>query len=184
MESNHAPARAASRDPFRSSWKSRVLRGFIAGSGALGVFACARSAAAQATPEGHVGVAVPLVSVSGKTTTVADQFTLLTPIGVGLAFKDSVVVDFEVVVATAVDPGGPTGLVVDPGVVYNFGPVAAGLRVAFQIGQRGNVGLIPLVNKGLVDLGGATWFVEAAFPTFFSAESTVFNVVLHTGVGF
>ncbi|HEY3498924.1 MAG TPA: hypothetical protein VGK73_29740 [Polyangiaceae bacterium] len=40
------------------------------------------------------------------------------------------------------------------------------------------------VARGLVDFGGAVWFVEAAFPTFFSDEGTTFNVVLHTGVGF
>jgi len=57
------------------------------------------------------------------------------------------------------------------------------LRAAWQIGQPANFGLIPLVNKGLVDLGRATWFVEGAFPTFYSEHKVAFNVVLHTGVG-
>jgi hypothetical protein len=68
-------------------------------------------------------------------------------------------------------------------VVYDTGPVALGLRVAWKINARGNVGLIPLINRGLVHGGGVTWFVEAAFPTFFSAENAEFNVVLHTGIG-
>lgn len=133
---------------------------------------------------GHIGIATPLVTVADDTTTIADAFTILNPIGVGVKVSDKLTVDFEVVVATPIDPHGNTGLVVDPGVVYDFGAVAAGLRLAFQIGAPANVGLIPLVNKGLVDLGGATWFVEAAFPTFYAEKDVAFNVVLHTGVGF
>ena len=134
---------------------------------------------------GHVGIAVPLVTVTDdETTTVSDQFTLAHPIGVGVQVSQRLTVDFEVVVNNPIDPVGPTSLVVDPGVVYNFGPVAAGLRVAFQIGQTANIGLIPLVNKGIVDFDGATWFIEAAFPTFYSDHDVAFNVVLHTGIGF
>jgi hypothetical protein len=55
---------------------------------------------------------------------------------------------------------------------------------AWQIGRQASIGLIPLVNKGLVDLGRATWFVEGAFPTLYSDPKVAFNVVLHTGVGF
>jgi hypothetical protein len=141
-------------------------------------------ALADPKPEGHVGVATPFVTVGDETTTIADQFTLLVPIGVGLKLNDTVVVDFETVVATPIKPGGVNGLVVDPGVVVNTGPVAVGLRVAFQINQRGNVGFIPLVNRGLVDFGGAAWFVEAAFPTFVDSNGVTFNAVLHTGIGF
>jgi len=134
---------------------------------------------------GHLGIAVPLVTVTDEeTTTVSDQFTLAHPIGVGVKVSRRLTVDFEVVVNNPIDPVGPTGLVVDPGVVYDLGPVALGLRAAFQIGQTANIGAIPLVNKGLVDLGGATWFVEAAFPTFYSDHELAFNVVLHTGIGF
>ena len=143
-----------------------------------------RPAAAQSKVGGHVGVATPFVTVADETTTIADQFTLLNPIGIGFKVSEKLLVDFETVVATAVHPGGPTGLVVDPGVVYDAGPVAVGLRVAWKINARGNVGLIPLVNRGLVDFGDATWFAELALPTFFSAENVEFNVVLHTGVGF
>jgi hypothetical protein len=134
---------------------------------------------------GHVGVALPLVSVSSKTTTIADNVTILDPIGVSVKMSPHLVIDFETVVSTPVKPaGGSTGLVVDPGVVYDWGAVATGLRAAWQIGQPANFGLIPLVNKGIVDLGRATWFVEAAFPTFYSDHRVTFNVVLHTGVGF
>jgi hypothetical protein len=133
---------------------------------------------------GHVGVATSIVTVSVETTSLADRFVLLNPIGVGVKVSDRVVLDFEMVVATAIHPGGVTGLVVDPGVVYNFGSIAVGLRVAWQLNARGNVGMIPLVNVPLVHLGKATWFAEAAFPTFYSDETIAFNTVVHTGVGF
>jgi hypothetical protein len=135
---------------------------------------------------GHVGVATPLVTAAEETTTIADQLTVLTPIGIGFKVSERVAVDFEMVVATPVDqPGATTGLVVDPGVIYDLGGAALGLRVAFKIGAPANVGLIPLLNVGLVDLGGATWFAEAAFPTFYgAADTSEFNAVLHTGVGF
>jgi hypothetical protein len=134
---------------------------------------------------GHLGIAVPLVTVTeDDTTTVSDQFTLAHPIGVGVKVSRKLTVDFEVVVANPIDPVGPTSLVVDPGIVYDLEVVAVGLRAAFQIGQTANIGAIPLVNKGLVDLGGATWFIEAAFPIFYSDHDLAFNVVAHTGVGF
>ena len=150
---------------------------------------------------GHIGLATPLVTVSKKTTSISDQFTLLTPIGVTVKPGGKMVVDFEVVVANPVSPPGTTGLVIDPGIVYNWGAFATGLRLAFKTNNNTNVGLIPLINFGLADLGGATWFIEAAFPTFVESAldeptpgSTViptthhakgeFNVVLHTGIGF
>ena len=138
----------------------------------------------QAGPRlgGHIGTATPLVTVSKSTTTIADSFTLLHPIGISLKF-DRIVVDFETVVVNPIEPSGRTGLVIDPGVVYNFGPVAAGLRLAWQQADS-NFGLIPLVNKGIVDIGDATWFVEGAFPTFYAGGTVQFNTVLHTGVGF
>jgi hypothetical protein len=131
---------------------------------------------------GHVGVATPFVTVSKQTTTIGDQFTLLHPIGISVKFE-KVTVDFETVVVNPISPSGRVGLVIDPGVVYNFGPVAAGLRLAWQQADS-NFGLIPLVNKGIVDIGEATWFVEAAFPTFYSDSSVQFNMVLHSGIGF
>jgi hypothetical protein len=136
------------------------------------------------TVGGHVGIATPLVTIADETTTIADQFIILNPIGIGIKVTDNVVIDFEMVVVTPVDPSGTTGLVIDPGVVYSWGQVAAGLRLAWQVNAESNFGLIPLVNLGLADFGGAGWFVEAAFPTFYQSEDVQFNAVLHTGVGF
>ena len=76
---------------------------------------------------------------------------------------------------------------VAPGVVYDFGPFAAGLRVGSAIGAPSNVGVIPLIHRGLFPLGDATWFIEAAFPTFFHRKpdpEVTFDVVIHTGISF
>jgi len=161
---------------------------------AANLFAIAASADPPSVG-GHVGVATPFVTISKETTTISDQFTLLTPIGVTVKPGGNLVIDFEVVVANPISPPGTTGLIIDPGIVYNWGAFATGLRLAFQTNANTNVGLIPLINKGLADLGGSTWFIEAAFPTFIQSvpkdfpetgnkAQLAFNVVLHTGIGF
>jgi hypothetical protein len=150
---------------------------------------------------GHIGVAVPIVSFhhQGKTTqSPSDQLTIAVPIGVTVHLSPEWVVDFETIVGNNVKPAGGTGLTVDPGVVYVGGPVALGLRVKFDIAPSGpvNVGLIPLIHKGIVDFGDANWFIEAAFPITYSrvgaAMSTTGSgindytlaIVAHTGVAF
>jgi hypothetical protein len=159
---------------------------------------------------GHVGVAVPLVTVQGYTsgahaaaplegtTTVSDEFILQIPIGVTVRTSRRLSVDFEVIVGTSVNPTGETALTVDPGVIYDWGPLATGLRLAVPIGATPMaMGLIPLVNRGIAQIGGATWFIEAAFPIMFHAggaptrvnttgtnSRVEWSTVLHTGFGF
>jgi hypothetical protein len=147
---------------------------------------------------GHVGIATMLVTFTNDDTiTIADQFTLAYPIGIGLKLGDKAAIDFETVVSDPISPRGTTSLIVDPGILYDLGTVVIGLRVAWRIQSDTNFGLIPLIHKGIVDLGGgASWFVEAAFPTFVAArtdntqtppaDKTTFDVdvVVHTGIGF
>jgi len=134
---------------------------------------------------GHVGVAVPLVSVSGgHTTSVSDQLTLAHPIGIGFKVSERWTVDFETIFAQPVHPTGMSTFTIDPGVVYNAGPVAIGMRVKWDIGAESNIGVIPLVNRGLVHFGKATWFVEAAFPTTYTSNAVSYGMVFHSGVGF
>src|SRR5262245_41310112 len=59
---------------------------------------------------GHVGLAVPLVNIAKETTSVGDQFTLATPIGIGFKVSKRVAIDFETIVATPIHPTGTTGL--------------------------------------------------------------------------
>jgi hypothetical protein len=148
---------------------------------------------------GHIGLAIPIISFHhlGKTTqTPSDQLTLAVPIGITIHLSPDWVVDFEEVVGNAVSPAGTTGVTIDPGVIYVGGPVALGLRIKWDVGTNVNVGLIPLIHKGLVDVGPANWFIEAAFPityTRIGAATTpsgtgtndyTLAIVLHTGVAF
>jgi hypothetical protein len=151
------------------------------------------------TVGGHIGLAVPFVSFNskGKTTqSLSDSLTLAVPIGVSVHFSSDWTFDFETIVGNtvsgnAVGDNTSTGLTVDPGIVYTGGPVALGLRVKFDIKPAANIGLIPLVNYGLVHFDGGTWFIEAAFPTTLTddtmpGQGTAFQfaIVLHTGIGF
>jgi hypothetical protein len=137
---------------------------------------------------GHVGAAVPVVrfhSVGKSTVTPSDQFTIAVPIGVSVHVSPLWVVDFEVVVASDVKPLGGTGLTIDPGVVYVGLPVALGLRTKFDVSAPANFGLIPLIHKGIVDVGYANWFVEAAFPiTATHGAGYELAAVAHTGFAF
>jgi hypothetical protein len=148
---------------------------------------------------GHIGVATSFATVStsadpvtGKSTeTISDRFPLVIPIGISVHTSENVVVDFETQVALKLHPAGTTEFNVAPGIVYNFGPAAAGLRLVFPIGATPSAaGLVPLINKGLANLGFGTWFVEAALPIVYhgsggAADAHVtFDFVLHSGIGF
>jgi hypothetical protein len=137
---------------------------------------------------GHVGAAVPVVSfhsVGKGTQTPSDQLTIAVPIGVSVHVAPLWVVDFEVVVASDVKPWGSTGLTIDPGLIYVGEPVALGLRAKFDVSANANFGLIPLIHKGIVDIGEANWFVEAAFPiTATRGEGYALAAVAHTGFAF
>jgi hypothetical protein len=138
---------------------------------------------------GHVGVASPLVTLRAsrgnrKLTSVNDDFTLVAPIGLGIKITDAWTFDFEFQIATGVRPEGLTTAVVDPGVLYGWGRVAAGLRVAWQLNVNQNVGLIPLVDIGLIRTPRTTWFVELALPTFVQNKQLTSSGFIQTGVGF
>jgi hypothetical protein len=134
---------------------------------------------------GHIGIAVPLLMVDHPTKNIGNQTNIADPIGVTVKLNDKVAVDFEVIVASHIGQNGAaTTLTIDPGVIYNLGPVAAGLRAKWDIGAPPNIGVIPLINRGIVDLGPATWFIEAAFPITYVNKNVNFDIVLHTGLGF
>jgi hypothetical protein len=160
---------------------------------------------------GHVGVAVPMVTFQGytssayaapaldKTVTLGDQFNLAFPIGLTVKTSRRVAFDFEVIVSTKVDPVGSTDLTIDPGVIYDWGPINTGLRLAVPVGASPlAIGVIPLINRGITKIGGATWFIEADFPVIYHASGAgdqpngavgtnslvAFSVALHTGFGF
>ncbi len=153
----------------------------------FGLMVVPAAARAASGVGGHIGLATPLVTVtSDDNTDISETFVLVAPIGVTVKLTDRLAVDFETQVASPIHPEGNSHLVVAPGLVYNFGPFAAGLRVASHVGQPSNVGVIPLINRGLFTVGAGTWFVEAAFPTFVHQRppDVTFDVVIHTGIAF
>jgi len=146
---------------------------------------------------GHIGFATPLVTItSDQTTSIPDQLTLAVPIGIGFKLSEKASIDFETVINNPISPRGTTGLTVDPGLIYDMGAFVIGIRLAWKVQADTNFGIIPLIHKGITDIGGgANWFVEAAFPSFISigadptntGEDRVtfeVNVVLHTGIAF
>jgi hypothetical protein len=126
---------------------------------------------------GHWGLAVPLVSFSDEDTTAifADFLQLGIAPGITVKLNERWAIDFEFIAFSRwnfEDDGTPasvsTSVVVDPGVVYNFGPFAAGLRTAVQVGPGVpfNLGLVPIINKGFPINDRLKWFVELDLPVF------------------
>jgi len=142
---------------------------------------------------GHVGLALPIAHLGGtQSTTIGTSsdgktfFTLAPAYGITVKLSKDLAVDFENVVGISLNPGGvPNGYTVDPGVVYNLGPLAIGGRVGFTVTDPyANVLLIPIVNKGFAIGDGCAFFVEADFPILFEHGQTYFSPTAHVGIGF
>ncbi len=149
---------------------------------------------------GHFGLAVPMFTVADKTTTIGSDFvTLGLAPGITVRLTDKLAIDYEMVAYTTIDRKNQiTQLVIDPGVVYDLGPVVVGLRAAIRVTDRTNFGFIPIINKGF-KLGRVAWFVELDLPVFFNERpgvttdplkpadpkmQTAFTAQLQTGIGF
>jgi hypothetical protein len=126
---------------------------------------------------GHFGLAISLASFDNNGNSVIGRDFVqigVTP-GITLKLSDRWAVDFEFIGFSRWDlnpPGTPdkshTIFVVDPGVVYNFGPVAAGLRLAVQIGEGVglNFGLVPIVVVPFKITSKLSYFLELDLPVF------------------
>ncbi len=142
---------------------------------------------------GHVGITVPIVMIGGAATQVIgkDYFDLGPAFGVTIKLSEKFAFDFENVITEPLAKSNnipaskqPVSYIIDPGVVYDFGVIAIGGRVGFNILAPENVGLIPIVNKGFPINDRIAFFVEADFPIFFQPGGTVFTPVFHFGLGF
>jgi hypothetical protein len=126
---------------------------------------------------GHLGFALPIVAFDNDGTTAIGRDFAQVGITPGLTVKvaDRWAVDFEFIAFSRWDLNGNgkpdkshTIFVVDPGVVYNFGPVAAGLRLASQIGEG-----VPL-NFGLVPIGVVPFKISSTVSYFLELDLPVF----------
>ncbi len=118
---------------------------------------------------GHLGFAVPIVTIADPVTVIGEDFVTigLTP-GLTVKLSDKWSVDFEFIALNELkSTPSATRYVVDPGVVYNAGPVSAGLRVASVVGAPTNVGLVPILVLPVAKLGDkVTYYVEGDVPMF------------------
>jgi len=138
---------------------------------------------------GHVGVASPLLTLRATRTerhlgSVNEDLTLVAPIGLGLELTDHWTFDFEFQISTGVRPEGLTTAIVDPGVLYAWNALAAGVRVGWQLNANQNIGLIPLARLAILRNERASWFVEASLPAFVRNKQLTASAALQTGVAF
>ncbi|HEY2744711.1 MAG TPA: hypothetical protein VGL86_08815 [Polyangia bacterium] len=128
---------------------------------------------------GHFGLALPIVAFDNDGTTVIGRDFAQVGITPGITIKiaERWAVDFEFIGFGRWDLTKParshTIFVVDPGVVYNFGPVAAGLRLATQIGEGVplNFGLVPIVVVPFKVTSKLSYFLELDLPVFVTAKA-------------
>jgi len=142
---------------------------------------------------GHFGLALSIAAFDNDGTTVIGRDYVqvgVTP-GITLKINEHWAVDFEFIGFSRWDlnpPGRPdkshTIFVVDPGVVYGFGPVAAGLRLAVQIGEGVglNFGLVPIVVVPFAVSKKVSYFLELDLPVFVTATAGVPATALTQGV--
>jgi hypothetical protein len=96
--------------------------------------------------------------------------------GIALKLTEHWAIDFEFVAVGKWEfgsNGAPdrsrTVIVVDPGVVYNFGRVATGLRLAVSVGDPMSYGLIPIVVVPFKVSRTLSYFLELDLPIFVTA---------------
>ena len=142
---------------------------------------------------GHFGLAISIASFDNNGNTVIGRDYVQIGVTPGITLKLSAhwAIDFEFIGFSRWDlnpPGRPdkshTIFVVDPGVVYGFGPVAAGLRLAVQIGEGVglNFGLVPIVVVPFAVSKKVSYLLELDLPVFVTATAGVPATALTQGV--
>lgn len=162
---------------------------------ALSLFSAAGARADSETPKrrvgGHLGFALPILTLGSETTVIGQDFVNVgvTP-GITVHLSDRWSVDFEFIAFNSWNSGTTKAtFVVDPGVVYAFDAFSAGLRVATEIGADRNIGLVPIIVKGFDVGNGVSYFVELDLPLFLrdnglGSMKPSMTVLFQSGFGF
>lgn len=138
---------------------------------------------------GHLGFALPILTISNQTTNIGSDFVTfgITP-GVTVHLDDKWAVDFEMIAFNDFKNNGATTLVVDPGVIRKFDNFVVGMRVASRVGNPPNVGIVPIFVLPFRITETLVYFVEADFPIFFtdigSDVRTSGTFLFQSGFGF
>jgi hypothetical protein len=155
---------------------------------------------------GHAGFALPIASFDNDGAHVIGRdfgSFGLTP-GLTLKITENWAVDFEFIAFSRWEKGignanvYRTIFVVDPGVVYNFGKVAVGGRLAMQIGEGVpfNLGIVPILVVPFKISSKLSYFIELDLPVFVMVRSDAaippgkdrvlgsMTILLQTGFGF
>lgn len=139
---------------------------------------------------GHVGMAVPVLTLAKNSTVIGADFVTvgLTP-GITVHLDDRWAIDFEFIAFNEVkNTPALTTFIVDPGVVRKFDGFAAGLRVATQVGAPTNIGVVPIVVVPFKVSEQLSYFIEGDLPLFLRDSGTSMQpsatLLLQTGVSF
>jgi hypothetical protein len=154
---------------------------------------------------GHIGHALPIAHLGGPRSTHIgfghnrnSFFTLAPVFGITLKLTKRLAFDFENIVGlnlnrgSTINNGSAISYTVDPGIVYDLGPVAVGGRVGFTVTDpRANISLIPLINKSF-KIGNMirgfgdnlAVFIEGDFPLLIEGGYVNFSPVVHAGFSF
>lgn len=156
------------------------------------VFSAAEARADGSYPRvgGHVGMALPVLTLAKTSTFVGSDFVTvgLTP-GITVHLDEHWAIDFEFIALNEVkNTPSATTFVVDPGIIRKFDGFAAGLRVATQVGAPTNVGLVPIIVVPFKVSDQLSYFIEADAPLFLRDSGTSMDpsatLLLQTGVSF
>lgn len=139
---------------------------------------------------GHVGMAVPVLTLARDSTVIGRDFVTLglTP-GITVHLDEKWAIDFEFIAFNELkNTPAATTFVVDPGIVRKFEGFAAGLRVATQVGAPTNVGVVPIVVVPFKVSKHLSYFIEGDLPLFLRDDGRAMRpsatLLLQTGVSF
>jgi hypothetical protein len=134
---------------------------------------------------GHIGVAVPLVSVAdGDATTVAESTTIALPMG--LTIQRAVgPLAFDMEVVPAISEGHEVDVTLHPGLIYPGRLAAVGMRAAFEVDSNA-YGFTALIARPIWIGESLNLFVELDVPVRFppGPVGSVVGVATHVGIGF